>query len=99
MNSPSKICHFYESKDKAMNSLVFSAHPFDISYSQVYSPSVSIERTHSSGVSLPPDVTVLVMLFSLAFGIIWYKKHRVHHFMIEQQRAMLERMWRLHSTK
>jgi len=82
-----------------MNNTFFPIQPSDISYSQIYSPPVSVEQTHNSNVHLPSDTTLVVILFSLAFGIIWYKKHQVHHFMVEQQRAMLERMWQLHSPK
>jgi hypothetical protein len=76
----------------------FPIQPSDISYSQIYSPS-PIEPTHSLSVSLPPDAMVLVVSLLLALGVIWYKKHRIHHHRIERQRAMLERLWQLSSTK
>lgn len=82
-----------------MNSTFLPIQPSDISYSQMYSSPVSVEQAHSPGLSLPPNTMLLVILCSLALGMIWYKKHRAHCFMLEQQRSMLERMWQLNSTK
>jgi hypothetical protein len=78
--------------------VVFSSQPSDSTYSQVYSP-VTSEQPSASNFNLPPDAVFLAMLLSLAFGLFCCRKHRKQHLSIEQQRAMLERMWQLSSTK
>jgi hypothetical protein len=71
----------------------------DISYSQIYSPSVSMEQAHASGASSSLHAMFLVIPVVLVLGILWYRKYRIHQCMLNQQRAMLERMWQLRSTK
>jgi len=79
--------------------LPFPVYPSDISYSQVYSPPVLVEQTHAPGMSSLLNTLLLIIPLSLALGIIWSKKHRMYLHVIEQQRAMLERIWQLSSTK
>lgn len=48
---------------------------------------------------MPLETFSSVILLSLAFGIIWSKKHRVRQQRLNQQRALLERIWEMSPSK
>lgn len=77
----------------------FPIKPSDLSYSQVYARPFLLERSQFLGMSSLLNILSLIILFSFALGVIWYKKYQTHLQVINQQRIMLERIWKLSSTK
>ena len=82
-----------------MNNSFFRIQPSDLSYSQLYVSPAKTEATPAVSLNPSPSMLFLVVWCMLACGMIWYRKHRTHHHKIERQRALLERMWQLSSTK
>jgi hypothetical protein len=77
--------------------------PIPISEFSLSTYQSSVQQTSSSSiveaVSIPSQTWPAVILLGCVMGIVWWRKRHRHQQRLNQQRALLERLWEMSPSK